>query len=172
MKFSKNAKRLLAILILPVIIFVLLGLFQGVSQLSYHSDLIKSLESYRMEPPYCFIYFTPPNGNEDIEEILGTYQLDDEHLIVFAENDFSDVTVNLCKTKKRSGKDCYKTLLIYTSYCDTANNKTVYKCDNNDPSLSDLIIEMHEANSFNNKAEEYVYTLEHNDCVITISQKQ
>ena len=65
-----------------------------------------------MEPPYCFIYFTPPNGNEKIVKIIGNCQLNDDCELVFAENDVGDITVNICKSKHIKNKQCYKTLML------------------------------------------------------------
>lgn len=109
---NKHIKRILAVILLPVFVFAMLGLFQGICQLIYHSDLTASLESYRMEPPYCFIYFTPPNGNEKITKITGSCQIDNESELVFAENDVGDVTVSVCKIKEFNNKKYYKTLML------------------------------------------------------------
>lgn len=109
---KKHIKIFLAFLVIPILIFILSGLFQGIRQLTYHSDLTTSLESFRMEPPYCFIYFTPPNGNEEIVKIIGTCQLNDDCELVFAENDVGDITVNICKCKDIKNEKYYKTLML------------------------------------------------------------
>ncbi len=98
-----------------------------------------------MEPPYCFIYFTPPNGNEEIIKIIGSCQLDNDCELVFAENGVGDITVNICNSKELKNKKYYKTLML----CGFLSEKETLDIKFDKYELSaELVKEKSENNSF------------------------
>lgn len=104
---KKALKITAVILILPIFIFILLGVAQGLNQVSYHADPIKAIKSYRIEPPMCFIFFTPPTSTENAKEVLGFYDIDDTHRLYIAYASYIDgegyTVANVCEVKNQNG---------------------------------------------------------------------
>ncbi len=134
MKRLKSAFKVIVIILLVPILFVaFLGVIQGLTQISYHMDPQKAIESYRNEPPLCFIYYSAPSGLEDVSEILDEYALD-ENTTVFTVKSAVDgleneTAVSFCKTKEFFGRKWYSAAnarLILSENRDiiSCNNKT------------------------------------------------
>lgn len=111
MKTKKAIRLLIIIAIIPIVVFISMGLNQGVKQISYHLRAEKAIESYRIASPLCFIYFTPPTGTENIDSILGEHDIGENFRVYVAKtrigND-EDIVVSICKIKQMFNREWIK----------------------------------------------------------------